>query len=237
MPGTNSFFPRKKAGDSIPHEDWNDISKQVVALSNIGDGGNVIATGAGMFRRPAKQARGTAAVDILPYIITQETDDPYIDTGGPLDILSRVAIYRTSHEYEIEPYEMRYGFKAQPAIRDGLTWTYEDDPSEEVFINSDGLGGVCFTGQHCFASEVDGELTWISGPSGHFFENCQAAENINVGDTGEVFITQAIGGNSYEHIVMAKNKTGTTVFSETNISLLFDDHVQEFFIVLPECAT
>jgi hypothetical protein len=55
MPATNELFPIVNPGDPIRAEQWNLITKQVNALSGLGDGANALFTGAGTFIRTPRR--------------------------------------------------------------------------------------------------------------------------------------------------------------------------------------
>lgn len=179
---------------------------------------------------------------LAPYIITELNPDVGTGTGtmgtgtGADDLLA--AIYRTSHQFVVpssSPSVSRYGFAAKPARRAGLTW--EAIPaSTEVYIISDGLGGVCFTGQHCFASRINGGLTWVSGPSGDFFADCQARENIGPGVLGTVsLIPNVFAPSTDSGVVLAINLTLFTVYDRETCGVIFDDRRQQFYIIQKSC--
>lgn len=84
MSGTDRLFPKAKTGDSIRASEWNDITRQIVSLSSLGDDMHVMVTGAGMFRRAKKPSAAPARV-IFQIVAYQEySETAYCSVGYSL---------------------------------------------------------------------------------------------------------------------------------------------------------
>lgn len=191
---------------------------------------------------------------ILVKLVTDSTPRPYFITQYDITNDRAVAIWRdvdTSFRLtagvEGSSGDRAATVKMTPAKWNDTSEVFElvDSSAEfeevDVYINL--LSGVTFTGQLAMVKTIAGKKQWVGGWNGHYFWDCELAEQIDEGDVGEIILNTTRQGYSLPAMptlgpprVQAKMRVHEEgLGAADSVALIFDDSEQKFDIIKVAC--